>query len=85
MTPSGLRGEAAIVGIAEWTPQRRSTREPKFTIEQWALLSNWHARRIEWLRVFLGRFAIVPYSRDLGLKWASYGCCSQSWATRLRK
>jgi acetyl-CoA C-acetyltransferase len=40
MTPSGLRGEAAIVGIAEWTPQRRSTREPKFTIEQWALLSK---------------------------------------------
>src|SRR5712692_8183428 len=39
-------------------------------LEQWALLSNWHAKRIEWLGVFLARFAIVPSSRDLVLKWA---------------
>lgn len=39
-------------------------------LEQWALLSNWHANRKEWLRVFLGRFVIVPSSRDLVLKWA---------------
>src|SRR5712692_7366250 len=39
-------------------------------LEQWALLSNWHAKRIEWLRVFLARFAIVPSSRDPVLKWA---------------
>ena|SRR5258708_7657802 len=39
-------------------------------LEQWALLSNWHAKRIEWLRNFLGRFVIVPSSRDLVLKWA---------------
>jgi|SRR5882762_4916419 len=39
-------------------------------LEQWALLSNWHAKRIDWLRVFLTRFAIVPSSRDLVLKWA---------------
>jgi tRNA(fMet)-specific endonuclease VapC len=26
-------------------------------LEQWALLSNWHAKRIEWLRIFLARFA----------------------------
>ena len=29
-------------------------------LEQWALLSNWHAKRIDWLRIFLARFAIVP-------------------------
>jgi tRNA(fMet)-specific endonuclease VapC len=39
-------------------------------LEQWALLSNWHAKRIEWLRTFLGRFVIVPSSHDLALKWA---------------
>lgn len=39
-------------------------------LEQWALLSNWHAKRIEWLRVFLRRMVIVPSSRDLVLHWA---------------
>src|SRR5262245_66332497 len=28
-------------------------------LEQWALLSSWHPKRIEWLRVFLRRFVIV--------------------------
>jgi hypothetical protein len=39
-------------------------------LEQWALLANWGAKRVEWLRLFLGRCAIVPSSRDLVLKWA---------------
>lgn len=39
-------------------------------LEQWALLANWHAKRIDWLRIFLARFVIVPSSRDLVLKWA---------------
>jgi predicted nucleic acid-binding protein len=39
-------------------------------LEQWALLANWQAKRIDWLRIFLGRFAIIPSSRDLVLKWA---------------
>jgi predicted nucleic acid-binding protein len=39
-------------------------------LEQWVLLANWGATRIEWLRLFLGRFVIVPSSRDLVLKWA---------------
>ena len=39
-------------------------------LEQWALLSNWQTKRIEWLRVFLVRFVIVQSSRDLVLKWA---------------
>jgi tRNA(fMet)-specific endonuclease VapC len=38
-------------------------------LEQWALLSNWQAKRVDWLRIFLGRFAIVPSSHDLILKW----------------
>ncbi len=36
----GLRGEAAIVGIAEWKPERRPTTPPIFTLEQWARLTR---------------------------------------------
>ena len=36
----GLRGEAAIVGIAEWKPERRPTAPPMFTLEQWAQLTR---------------------------------------------
>jgi predicted nucleic acid-binding protein len=39
-------------------------------LEQWALLANWSEKRVAWLRLFLGRFAIVPSSQDLVLKWA---------------
>jgi acetyl-CoA acetyltransferase len=35
----GLTGEAAIVGFAELPPQRRPSRPPSFTLEQWAELS----------------------------------------------
>ena len=30
----------------------------------------YYAKRVEWLRVFLARFVIVPSSHDLVLKWA---------------
>lgn len=36
----GLTGNAAIVGIAEWKPERRPTNPPMFTLEQWARLSR---------------------------------------------
>lgn len=39
-------------------------------LEQWALLANWSTKRVEWLRLFLRRFVIVPSSHDLVLKWA---------------
>ena len=39
-------------------------------LEQWALLANWSEKRVEWLLLFLSRFAIVPSSHDLVLKWA---------------
>ena len=35
----GLRGDAAVVGIAEYAPERRFTGEAKFTLEQWADLA----------------------------------------------
>jgi predicted nucleic acid-binding protein len=39
-------------------------------LEQWAILANWSAKKVEWLRIFLARFAVVPSSHDLVLKWA---------------
>ena len=36
----GLTGNAAIVGIAEWKPERRPTTPPVFTLEQWAQLTR---------------------------------------------
>ena len=39
-------------------------------LEQWALLANWSSKRVEWLRLLMGRCAIVPSSRGLVLKWA---------------
>jgi acetyl-CoA acetyltransferase len=36
----GLRGEAAIVGIAEWKPERTPTVPSRFTSEQWAFLAK---------------------------------------------
>jgi predicted nucleic acid-binding protein len=39
-------------------------------LEQWALVANWSGKRIDWLRLFLARFAIVPSSRALVLRWA---------------
>jgi acetyl-CoA acetyltransferase len=38
-TKSGLRGEAAIVGYVELPAQRKTTRPPRFSLEQIALLS----------------------------------------------
>jgi predicted nucleic acid-binding protein len=52
-------------------------------LEQWALLSNWQPKRIEWLRLFLAKFAIVPSSRDLVLKWAEVMVAARRSGRRL--
>src|SRR5713101_374744 len=52
-------------------------------LEQWALLSNWHAQRVEWLRVFLGRCVVVPSSRDLVIKWAEVMVAARRAGRRL--
>ena len=52
-------------------------------LEQWALLSNWQAKRIDGPRVFLGRFVIVPSSRDLVLKWAEVMVAARKAGRRL--
>jgi acetyl-CoA C-acetyltransferase len=40
VSSAGLRGEAAIVGMAELKPDRHPTSEPRFSLEQWALLAK---------------------------------------------
>jgi len=52
-------------------------------LEQRALLPNWPAKRVEWLRIFLARFAIVPSSRDLVLKWAEVMVAARRVGRRL--
>lgn len=52
-------------------------------LEQWALLSNWQANRVDWLRHFLARFLIVPSSRDLVLKWAEVMVAARRVGRRL--
>ena len=52
-------------------------------LEQWSLLANWHPKRNEWLKVFLGRFVIVPSSRDLVLKWAEVMVAARRAGRRL--
>ena len=39
-------------------------------LEQWAISANWSAKRVEWLRIFISRFAIVPSSHELVVQWA---------------
>jgi len=50
----------------EWTISFMTEAE----LEQWALLSNWSDKRVDWLRAYLAGFVVVPSSRDLILKWA---------------
>ena len=52
-------------------------------LEQWALLSNWHAKRIAWMRSYLARFVIVPSSRDLVVRWAEVMVASRRAGRRL--
>lgn len=37
---TGLRGDAAIVGIASWRPERKFSGTPRFMLEQWAELAR---------------------------------------------
>ena len=39
-------------------------------LEQWIMLAKWGADRVRRFRVFMTRFASVPSSRDLIVRWA---------------
>src|ERR1035438_2944657 len=65
-------------------------------LDRWAIQSKWGAARREWLRLYLERFVLLPYSRKLCTMWAEVtvaaqarGCrieCADAWiaATALR-
>jgi len=65
-------------------------------LDRWAIQANWATARREWLRLYLARFVLLPYSRRLCTTWAevtvaaqSRGCrieCADAWiaATALR-
>ncbi len=39
-------------------------------LERWSLTANWGSKRTEWMRLFIARFVVVPYTHDLAVKWA---------------
>ncbi len=65
-------------------------------LDRWAIQSKWGSTRLEWLRLYLERFVLLPYSRRLCTIWAevtvaaqAHGCrieCADAWiaATALR-
>ena len=65
-------------------------------LDRWAIQSKWGPARCEWLRLYLQRFVVLPYSRRLCTMWAEVtvaaqarGCrveCADAWiaATALR-
>ena len=65
-------------------------------LDRWAIQSKWRPARREWLRLYLERFVLLPYSRRLCTMWAEVtvaaqarGCqiqCADAWiaATALR-
>ena len=65
-------------------------------LDRWAIQSKWGPARREWLRLYLQKFVMLPYSRRLCTPWAdvtvaaqSRGCrieCADAWiaATALR-
>ena len=52
-------------------------------LEQWVLLAKWNAKRIDWLRIFLERFGIIPSSHDLVIKWAEVMVAARQAGRRL--
>ena len=52
-------------------------------LEQWVLLAKWGPERIGRFRVFMNRFASVPSSRDLILKWASVMVAARASGRRI--
>src|SRR5271166_5111798 len=52
-------------------------------MERWALQNRWSNQRLEWLRLYLRRFTVVPSSGDLCLKWAEVMVAAQAVGRRI--
>ena len=58
-------------------------------LDRWTIQSKWGETRRHWLRLYLQRFAVLPYNRALCTKWAEvtvaaqqHGCrieCADAW------
>jgi predicted nucleic acid-binding protein len=52
-------------------------------LEQWVLLANWGPERTGRFREFMNRFASVPSSRDLILRWAAVMAAARAAGRRM--
>ncbi len=52
-------------------------------MERWALQNRWSNQRLEWLRLYLRRFTVVPSSGDFCLKWAEVMVAAQAVGRRI--
>jgi predicted nucleic acid-binding protein len=52
-------------------------------LERWARQSKWSDARRRWLRVYLERFVVVPYSRRLCNVWAEITVAADELGSRI--
>ena len=52
-------------------------------VERWALQYRWSPQRVQWLRLFIERFTVVPSSPDLCRKWAGVMVAAQAAGRRI--
>jgi tRNA(fMet)-specific endonuclease VapC len=52
-------------------------------LDRWAIQSKWGAARREWLRLYLDRFVLLPYSRRLCSMWAEVTVAAQARGRRI--
>ena len=53
-------------------------------LEQWVLLANWGPERTSRFREFMNRFASVPSSRDLILRWPTVMVAARAGGRRIQ-
>ena len=52
-------------------------------LDRWAIQSKWGPARREWLRLYLERFVLLPYSRKLCALWAEVTVTAQERGRRI--
>jgi len=52
-------------------------------LDRWAIQSKWGAARREWLRLYVERFVLLPYSRRLCTMWAEVTVAAQERGRRI--
>jgi predicted nucleic acid-binding protein len=52
-------------------------------LDRWVIEARWGEARLERLREYLKRFAVLPYNRDLCTKWAEVTVSAQACGRRI--